>query len=276
MKLNLGFSSCPNDTYIFEAIVNNRIPLKGIEFNIHIADVEELNKKALAGELDVTKISIGAYPKIAEKYILLDSGAALGNNNGPILISKKKYAISEIENLKIAIPGFNTTANLLMSIVFPNAKNKTEVLFSSIEAEILNGNFDAGLIIHESRFTYETRGLQKIADMGEYWESTYNQLIPLGGIVIKRDLPLKIQQTVNLLIHLSLAFSSNNPEISMPFVKLHAKEMDEDVMKKHIALYVNHFSLKLGDAGREAIKFLFTRASNLGLIPPIQKDIFID
>jgi 1,4-dihydroxy-6-naphthoate synthase len=276
MQLKLGFSTCPNDTFIFEALVNNRIDGHGLDFNLHLADVEELNKLAFNEVLDITKISIAAYPKIADKYLILDSGGALGNNNGPLLISKRKINTSELNKLKIAIPGFNTTANLLLSIAYPKITNKEEYIFNEIETAILNNKVDAGLIIHESRFTYEKRGLLKVADLGEFWESQFNRLVPLGCIVIKRSLPKTTIELVNRMISESVSYAFNKPEISREFIKQNAQELDDDVIKKHIELYVNRFSIDLGPEGREAIKFLFQKGNELRLLPAIKNNIFID
>jgi 1,4-dihydroxy-6-naphthoate synthase len=276
MQLKLGFSTCPNDTFIFEALVNKRIENHGLNFNLHLADVEELNKLAFNETLDITKISIAAYPKIADKYLILDSGGALGNNNGPLLISKRKIETTELSKLKIAIPGFNTTANLLLSIAFPEIEYKKEYVFNEIENAILNNKVDAGLIIHESRFTYEKRGLLKITDLGEYWESKFKHLVPLGCIVIKRSLPKEMILTINQMIRESVTYAFNKPEISSDYIKNLAQELDDDVIKKHIDLYVYNFSINLGSEGREAIKFLFQKGNELGLLPPIKNNIYID
>lgn len=276
MNLKLGFSSCPNDTFIFEALVNKRINTEGYEFQVRMADVEELNKLAFESLLDITKISVAAYPKIADKYLILDSGSALGNDNGPILISKHKVYPDEIDDLKIAIPGLNTTANLLISIAYPKAINKKEYLFSDIEEVVLSGETDAGLIIHESRFTFQAKGLKKIVDLGEYWESQYKQLIPLGCIVIKRTISQEIMRVINSLINESVNFAFNDPDKSWPYIKKHAQELDNDVIQKHIDLYVNKYSVELGEKGREAIQFLFTKGFELKLLPKINDEIFID
>ncbi len=276
MHLKLGFSTCPNDTFIFEALVKNRIANHGLSFSLHLADVEELNKLAFYESLDITKISIAAYPRIADKYIILDSGSALGNNNGPLLISKKKINIDQLKDLIIAIPGINTTANLLLSIAFPEVTNKEEFIFNQIEDAILNDKVDAGLIIHESRFTYEKKGLQKITDLGEYWESQFKQLVPLGCIVIRRSLPKEIIANVNQMIRESVKFAFNKPEISKEFIKENAQELEDDVIQKHIDLYVNRFSIELGIEGRNAIKFLFQKGNEMGLLPAIKNNIFIN
>jgi 1,4-dihydroxy-6-naphthoate synthase len=276
MKLTLGFSPCPNDTFIFDALVNKRINTRGYEFKLHLADVEELNKLAFESVLDITKLSAAAYPKVAQQYVLLNSGGALGNNNGPLLISKKKVYPDEVDSLKIAIPGFNTTANLLLSIAYPKAINKKEYLFSNIEDVVLSGEADAGLIIHESRFTYEKKGLKKIVDLGEFWESKYNKLIPLGLITMNRKNPLHVIKEVNALIKESVEFAFKNPKASRDFVKQNAQAMDEKVMQQHISLYVNQYSLDAGIKGKEAISFLFEEGNKAGLIKLPVKEIFID
>jgi len=275
MKLSLGFSTCPNDTFIFEALVNGKIDTGGLHFTPHLADVEELNQMVMAGELDVSKISYGMYSNVAETYSILDAGSALGNNNGPLLVSKQKIYPDEIPHLRIAIPGLHTTANLLFSIAFPMAVNKTPLLFSHIEEAVLDGEFDAGLIIHESRFTYAQKGLQKIIDLGEYWQQTYQQLIPLGGIVVRKNLPLAVQQHVSRLIRESVQTAFDHPRDTLPYIRKHACEMSDEVMQQHVDLYVNSFSLSLGEKGRQAIAFLLERGVETGLIPPVKTEIFV-
>ena len=203
-NLSLGFSTCPNDTFIFEALVNNRFEAEGLEFTTHLTDVEELNKKAFSGTYDITKMSMFAYSQLSEHYQILDSGSALGTNNGPLLISNKKINIYQIEKYNIAIPGKNTTANFLLTALYPQVQNKTEMLFSEIEDAILNGEVDAGLIIHESRFTYQQKGLQKIIDLGQRWERRTGLPVPLGCIAIKRNLPEEIKIKVNNAIKKSI------------------------------------------------------------------------
>lgn len=276
MLLKIGFSTCPNDTFIFDALVNNRVDAHDFEFQTHLADVEELNKLSLQESLDITKISIAHYPNIADKYVILNSGSAIGNNNGPILISKRKIFPNEISNIKIAIPGKNTTANLLLSIAYPKAINKHEYLFSKIEEAVLSGETDAGLIIHESRFTYLEKGLKKIIDMGEYWESNYNQLVPLGCIAIKRSLPENTIRRINLLIKESVNYAFKHPAESMPYIRSHAKELNDEIIQKHIQLYVNQYSIELGSDGKNAIRFLFNKGYEAGLLPFTTKEIFLD
>ncbi len=266
MNLTLGFSPCPNDCFMFDAIVHRRIDLEGLEFSIRMADVEALNKAAFAGEADVTKLSYHAYACCAGQYALLNAGSALGRNCGPLLISKRPIDRDEVAagGLRIAIPGRYTTANLLLGLAFPAAQNKTELLFSEIEGALLDGHVDAGLIIHENRFTYAAKGLRKIIDLGEFWEAETGAAIPLGGIVIRRTLPEEIQQRVDRLIRRSVEYAFAHRDASLPFVREHAQEMSDEVMYKHIDLYVNEYSVDLGREGRRAVETLFERAGAVG------------
>jgi 1,4-dihydroxy-6-naphthoate synthase len=275
MRLTLGFSTCPNDTYIFDAMVHGRIDTEGIDFELIMTDVEELNRYAFAAEIDITKISYHAYAYVAGSYALLNSGSALGFKNGPLLISKYKVYPDEINNLKIAIPGKYTTANLLLGIAYPGHKNKREYLFSDIEDVVLSGETDAGLIIHENRFTYQQKGLKKVADLGEFWETKTGLAIPLGGIVVNRKLSTAIQQKVNRIMKRSVEFAFENPKASYPFVKHHAQAMDDTVMQSHIGLYVNEFTRELDAEGRKAVETLYREATGLGVIPKIREDIFV-
>ncbi len=276
MKLTLGFSPCPNDTFIFDALVHEKIDLEGLEFEIVMADVEELNRRAFAGELDITKLSYHAYAYLVSQYVLMDSGSALGNNCGPLLIAKRELSEEEIEAARIAIPGKFTTANFLLSLAFPNAAEKKEMIFSDIEEALLSEKVDAGLIIHENRFTYQQKGLKKIMDLGEFWEESTKLPIPLGGIVAKRSLPREVLQKVNSLIGKSVLFARENPAESQAFVKSNAQEMDEEVMYSHINLYVNDFTVNLGGAGRTAVGRLFDVARAKGVIPFYKEDIFLN
>lgn len=275
MKLSLGFSPCPNDTFIFYAMLHGKIDTEGLEFEALLADVEELNTKAFAKELDITKLSYHAYGHLLEDYSLLHAGSALGNNCGPLLIAKEHLEKEAIKKAKIAIPGKLTTANFLLSLAYPEATKKEAVLFSDIENAVLDGSFDAGLIIHENRFTYAEKGLKKLIDLGEYWESSTNLPIPLGGIVIRRALPTDIQQKVNRVMQRSVAYAFANPEETKPYVRAHAQEMDEAVMYQHIDLYVNEFTKNLGEKGKAAIEKLFTVAQEKELIPKFSGDYFV-
>ena len=274
-KITLGFSPCPNDTFIFDALVNRKIDTQGIEFNYFMSDVEDLNKKALQAKPDITKLSFFAYSFLWKVYQLMDSGSALGNNCGPLLISKKEFDISEIHSLSIAVPGIYTTANFLMSFAFPDALNKKSLVFNQIENAILDGTTDVGVIIHENRFTYADKGLVKIIDLGELWESKTGYPIPLGGIAIKRSMPEDLKRKINSLIKQSVEFAFSNPFSSKEFVKQNAQELSEDVIKKHIDLYVNHYTKSLGKSGKDAINFMYDFAFKNNLIPELPEDIFI-
>ena len=253
MRITLGFSPCPNDTFIFDALVNNKIDTGGLQFDVVLDDVQTLNEWAKKSKLDVSKISYGVLPVVAKDYVLLNSGGALGKGVGPLLVSKRKIDPSEIIHLKIAVPGENTTAHMLFNMVFPGAEHKRFMVFHQVEDAVLNGDVDAGVIIHENRFTYEQKGLQKIMDLGEFWELRTGVPIPLGGIVAKRSLDVAVIQKVDALIRQSLQHAFERyPEVS-EYVRTHAQEMNEDVMRKHIDLYVNNFSLDLGDEGRQAV-----------------------
>ncbi len=266
MKLTIGFSPCPNDTFIFDAMINGKIDTRGLTFDYVLEDVATLNKWAEEAKLDITKLSYSTFLHTVQQYALLHTGSALGKGVGPLLIANSALDLKHIENFKIAIPGFNTTANLLLSLAFPQAKNKTEVIFSDIEAKVLDGIYDAGLIIHESRFTYAQKGLTKLIDLGDWWENTMNAAIPLGGIVMKRSYDAELCATVDAVIKDSLQYSWDNYPTLAPFVTEHAQEMDESVMRQHIDLYVNNYSTDLGEEGRKAVVTLFETAKKSGLV----------
>ena len=277
MKLSLGFSPCPNDCFMFDAIVNHRIDTEGLEFAVHLADVEALNDAALAGQAQVTKLSYHAYAHCTARYVLLDAGSALGRNCGPLLISKRELSVEDAADgrLRIAIPGKYTTANFLLGLAFPRAQNTHEVVFSEIEAALLRDDYDAGLIIHENRFTYEAKGLKKIIDLGEFWEREAGAPIPLGGIVVSRLLTDDVKGRVNRVVRRSVEYAFANRAASLPFVRAHAQEMSEAVMYKHIDLYVNEYSVDLGQDGRRAVELLFEKARATGLIPRVNEPLFL-
>lgn len=264
--LTLGFSPCPNDCFIFDAMLHGKIDTEGLSFKPVIEDVEALNKKAFRNKLDVTKLSFFTYAQVQKDYSLLDSGAALGFGVGPLVVSINHQPSTINHKLKIAIPGKNTTANLLFSLAFPKMKNKKEVLFSKIENAVLKRKFDLGLIIHESRFTYQQKGLKKVIDLGEWWEKKTKLPIPLGGIAIKKTFSKEIQKKVERVIRRSIEFAFANPDSSKTFVKKHSQEMDDDVIKQHIRLYVNKFSISLGKQGHKAISMLFKHAPGKNLL----------
>ncbi|TDQ09732.1 menaquinone biosynthesis family protein [Pedobacter metabolipauper] len=279
MKLSLGFSPCPNDTFIFDALIHHKIDTEGLEFEVCFDDVETLNHKAFNAELDITKLSFHAFAHCYEKYALLDSGSALGFGVGPLLICKDETHVQNSTHLdaslKVGIPGKFTTANFLLGIAFPHLTNKQELVFSDIESSLLEEKTDLGLIIHENRFTYSEKGLHKIVDLGSYWEKLTGCAIPLGGIVINRKLERSVQEKVNRLIQKSVEYAFNDPKSGLEFIKQHAQEMSEEVMYKHIELYVNQYSVQLGTEGRKAIDVLFNMAQEKGLIEPLKHSIYL-
>ncbi len=265
MKLSLAFSPCPNDCFIFDAMIHGKVDTEGLSFDVRLEDVETLNHMALRGEMDITKLSFHAYGHVLTNYILLRAGSALGFNCGPLLIHNGKFDEKNIEQMKVAIPGKLTTANFLLTLAYPQLKNKIEYVFHEIEDAVLSGEVDAGLIIHENRFTYEAKGLKKVQDLGEFWDGLIHAPIPLGGIVIKRNFESDLQQKVNRIIKRSVEYAFANPSSSLPYVREHAQSMQEAVMKKHIDLYVNQFSIDLGDTGKHAVELLFSKAKEIGM-----------
>lgn len=272
-QLTLGFSPCPNDCFIFDAMIHGKIDTEGLAFDVRMEDVESLNQKAFRSELDITKLSYHAFAYLTSQYQLLNAGSALGKNCGPLLVAASKLQVTGFS--KVAIPGKYTTANFLFSLAFPQVKNKVEMVFSEIEDAVLSGKVDAGLIIHENRFTYEEKGLVKLMDLGEFWEDLAKVPIPLGGIVVKRNLDNELKQKVDRVIRRSVEYAFARPDASLNFVKENAQEMSEEVMKKHIALYVNEFSIDLGEEGKRAVKLLFDKAAALGLIKEVNEPIFV-
>lgn len=275
MKLSIGFSSCPNDTYMFNALVHGLVDCEDLSFEVHMADIEQLNNMAIERHLDISKISIGAYPDISSSYILMDSGSALGYKNGPILVSKQRIYPDEISHLNIAVPGVKTTANLLLSILHPGVKKKKTYLFSDIEDAVISNEVDAGLLIHEGRFTYQKKGLKLITDLGEVWEEKKNKPIPLGSIAVRRDFNPALQKQINRVIRRSVEFAFANKREGYSYIKQHAKELDDEVIYRHIDLYVNDFSLALGEEGRSAIQYLLENGHRLGILNKVDKEIFI-
>jgi 1,4-dihydroxy-6-naphthoate synthase len=283
MNISLGFSPCPNDCFMFDALLQHQgrnaplIATEGLVFRPEMADVEALNKMAFRGQLDVTKLSYHAYAYCTDQYELLHAGSALGRKCGPLLISKREISADELQNvnLRVAIPGTYTTANFLLGLAFPQLTQKQIILFSDIENAVLNEDADAGLIIHENRFTYMEKGLRKIADLGEFWENTTGYPIPLGGIVVRKTLPSDTKRLINRVLRRSIEFAFQYPRESMSFVREHAQEMSDAVMQQHIQLYVNKFSIDLGEEGKKAVQVLFENAHKQQLIPTSAKPVFI-
>lgn len=283
--LSLGFSPCPNDTFIFDALIHDKIDTEGLNFDVRYEDVESLNQGAFNQSLDITKLSYHAFAFVAENYVLLDAGSALGFGVGPMLICKDAglaqqiatFSPEQLSALKVGIPGKFTTANFLLGLAYPQLTHKETMLFSEIEDALLAGDIDLGLIIHENRFTYESRGLHKVVDLGDYWERTTGKPIPLGGIVIRRSLPEDVKHKLNRVLRRSVQFAFDHPESGIEFIRSHAQAMEDEVMYQHIKLYVNAYSLDLGEVGREAIQLMFDKARALDLIPSSHhKALFLD
>jgi 1,4-dihydroxy-6-naphthoate synthase len=270
--MNLGYSFCPNDTFIFYALTHGKIAL---EQPVHelLEDVETLNQWALAGKLEMTKISYHAYSHVREQYVALRSGGALGRGVGPLIVAKTK--LESLVGKTVAIPGNLTTAFLLLKLSQPEGVNTVVMRYDAIMPALERGEVDAGLIIHESRFTYPQHGLVKLLDLGEWWESETGLPIPLGAILVRRDLALKTQRALNAAVKASLEYAYTHPNEPKAYIRQHALEMEDAVMQAHIDLYVNEFSLDVGTLGEQAVKELFARAEARGLIPASKLELFV-
>ncbi|MDR1415782.1 MAG: 1,4-dihydroxy-6-naphthoate synthase [Prevotellaceae bacterium] len=253
--MRLSFSTCPNDTFIFHAMLHGKVDTEGLTFDVHPADVEELNRAAFVGEAEATKLSYAAYAHVADKYSILDSGSALGRGNGPLLVAKSAQELTG--ESRVAIPGKYTTAAFLLRLVFPHLSRLSEALFSDIPQEILQGNVDAGVLIHESRFTYRQQGLHLLADLGREWEKRSGLPIPLGCICIKKDIDGEQRQAFGRVLRRSVDYALQNPDESRTFVKHYARELSDDVIDKHIDMFVNGYTQSLGNEGKRAISALF-------------------
>lgn len=253
MRLKLSISPCPNDTFMFHALVHGLVDCEGLEFDVEYHDIEELNRAAMAAEPDVSKISCAVLPALKRDYAMLDSGAALGRGNGPLLVKRKGF---QGELKRVAVPGEYTTANALVSGLFPLIDELSPVLFSEIAEAVERGDYDGGVLIHEGRFVYERRNLELVADLGVEWERMTDLPLPLGGIVVRRELGDDVRGRVERTLRRSIEYAFANPSASRDYVKAHARELEDDVIDKHISLFVNEFSLSLGAQGRHAIAYL--------------------
>lgn len=274
-KYSIAFSPCPNDTFIFDAMIHHRLKDFDDTWDVCLLDVEALNRSAANQTFDVTKLSFAAYAFVSQYYRILSAGSALGRGCGPLIISKKPMTISDLKAAVIAIPGNYTTANLLMSMFVPDCKEKVEMTFSEIEEAVLSGKCDAGLIIHENRFTYASKGLHKVADMGALWEEKTGNPIPLGCIAVRRNLPEEEMKAIENQIKASVQYAFANPNDSRAYVNLHAQELSDEVQQQHINLYVNEFSIDLGTEGRNAISELFKEGQKAGILPEINYPLFV-
>lgn len=261
---------------MFWAMLHHKINTFGFTFDAAMMDIEQLNNSATEAAYDIIKISYARYPQISDKYRLLTSGNALGFGNGPLLISKRKVYPDEVPHLRIAVPGIRTTANMLFSIAYPSATDKKVYLFSDIEEAVLSDEADAGLLIHETRFTYQQKGLRKIMDMGEYWENETSLPLPLGAIAVRRDLSADAQTKVNAVLTESVRFALQNPARPAEFVARHAQATDPEVCRRHINLYVNDFSVALGEKGELAVRTLFSKGKSAGFFTDIVEPVFVD
>lgn len=275
MKISLGYSTCPNDTFIFDALVNGKIDNEGIEFVPYLTDVEDLNLLAFKGELDVTKISYHAWLHVWKSYRILDSGSALGKGSGPVLVARNQCLDPRFLSMSVAIPGEYTTANLLLRMAYPNIKEKKIFVFSDIEQAVLDGLTDAGVLIHENRFTYEKKGLVLLRDLGKFWEESTGAPIPLGGIMAHRRLSHEIVGKINRLVRKSLEYAFENPQGTIPYMRSFAQSMDQDVLDAHLKTFVNEYSLELGAAGKRAISILIDKSIEAGLINDVPQDYFV-
>lgn len=276
-KINIAFSPCPNDTFMMAGLVSGKVGVEGFTFIPHLADIEELNNLAQEGQMDVLKMSVNAYPMASINYQMLRVGAALGTNNGPVVVCKPgdEGKIADTQ-ARIAVPGMHTTANLLMTIFYPELTDKTGVLFSEIEKNVLNGNFDIGVLIHENRLTYAEKGLVKIADLGVLWKEHNDCALPLGCFAVKRRLQLDYKRAIEEAIRKSIIYGYEHLDEVMPYIRQHAQNMSDDVILEHIRTYVNHFSVNLGNEGTSAIRAIFRRAKHASMYNLLTEPIFID
>lgn len=273
--VTLGYSPCPNDTFLFYPLTHSCVPCNGFQFNERLEDVETLNRLTLAGALDVCKVSYHAYAHIRERYILLRSGGAMGRGCGPLVVSKKLHNPGNLKGKRIAVPGQYTTACLLLQLFEPDLGELIYLPFDKIMSAVSAGHVDAGLIIHESRFTYHSYGLHKVLDLGEWWETTTGMPLPLGGIAAKRSLGPASLTTLSALVRSSVEYARRHPAETLSYVRAHSQELSDEVCAAHIALYVNDYSLDPGPEGESAAELLFARGAQIGLFPRSSAPLFV-
>jgi 1,4-dihydroxy-6-naphthoate synthase len=274
MNVSLGYSPCPNDTFIFYALVHKKIPLEGLAFQERLEDVETLNQMAFQGQLDMTKVSFHAFGHLRDHYTLLRSGGALGKGCGPLLVARREWPTVDLARHCVAVPGELTTAFLLLRLFEPRVNNILVLPFHQILPAVQEGRAEAGLIIHESRFTYQNYGLQKVLDLGNWWEQFSGYPIPLGGIMVKRSLGRELADRLEEKLRQSIRYAQEQPGEAEAYIRRHAQEMEESVTRQHIDLYVNEYSLDIGSDGEQAIRCLFSEAERRGLIPRASFDLF--
>lgn len=273
-QLSLGYSPCPNDTFIFYGLIHGKVPCPEVEFIEQLEDVETLNQLALKSQLDLTKISYHAFGHLREDYVLLRSGGALGRGCGPLIVATENTSMAKLRGKKIAIPGQLTTANLLLQLYSEGYEDILILPFDQIMNAVEKGQADAGVIIHESRFTYQQYGLKQILDLGQWWEEESGHPIPLGGILAKRSLGATLINQIDSALRQSIEYAYAHPQEPQNYIKQYAQELDDEVTRNHIGLYVNDFSLDLGDEGVQAVKSLLNRAEERGIIPPCELPLF--
>ncbi len=263
MRLKLGFSPCPNDTYMIYGLLHGTVGVDELVFDVDILDVEELNQHAKKSTFDISKMSFKTYYDVSESYDLLTAGAALGRGNGPLLIASKSMSADSVNTARIAVPGMDTTATFLLNFAYPKAVELYPMLFSDIEGAIRSGAVDAGVIIHETRFMYSDRGFQLIDDLGAVWEKHTGQPIPLGCFAVRKELDLNIKRRLGRLISESISFSDQHYDEVLPYLKQHAQELRDDIIKKHVHMFVNAYSKELGQSGRGAVQRLFLELNRI-------------
>jgi 1,4-dihydroxy-6-naphthoate synthase len=273
--LTLGYSPCPNDTFIFHALVHGLVASGGLVFHERLEDVETLNRLALVGGLDISKVSCHLLGFIRDDYCMLRSGGALGRGCGPLVVAREFTAMEELRGKRIAVPGRYTTASLLLRLFDPALDNIVFLPFHEIMGAVARGEIDAGVIIHESRFTFAELGLTKLLDLGEWWERETGYPLPLGGIVARRTLGPEVVKVIDRALKASVEYAFTHPDAASAYIRRHSQEMSDEVCAAHIALYVNSFSVELGAEGETAIAALLGRAEAAGLIPPSAKSLFL-
>lgn len=273
--LTLGYSPCPNDTFIFYALVHGRVRQAGFTLQERLEDVETLNSLALQGALDLTKISYHAFGHLRQEYCLLKSGGALGRGCGPLVVARQRLSLDDLRGKRLAIPGRLTTANLLLQLYGEGFDNLLILPFDQIMAAVVEGSADAGLIIHESRFTFSQYGLRQVLDLGQWWEQETGLPIPLGGILARRSLGAALISDIDIALRASVEYAFSHPAEPKEYIKRHSQELSDQVIESHIGLYVNEFSCDIGDEGQSAIEVLFSRAEARGLIPSCNLPLFV-
>ncbi len=272
--LTFGYSPCPNDTYLFYGLAHGRAGTSRARFRVELHDVETLNLKAREAHYDLTKISIHAICHVLKDYVLLNSGGAMGKGCGPLVVSAGKLTPEQLSGIPVAIPGEFTTANLLFQIFTGGSSRVVPMPYDTIMDRVSKGDIPAGVIIHEGRFTYHLHGLNKVIDLGEWWEERYSLPLPLGGIMIRRDLGKELHQIAEESIRESLRFAREHENEVWKYVKENAREMDDAVIRSHIDLYVNEYSENFGSSGRKAIYTLLELGHACGFLPGVARDIF--